>query len=170
MTSCSIIHTDLHKPNNKLVNAESEHFQCMNEQRANMDSQDSPRPGLGASHHLPLYSIFCAWPRDQHPNVILSWDSQVRISKFLKLGFTQLWRPITLCVDLQLRWGLKQSYIPCWELSNGIWHATYTQGNWGNSWLLMVRSQIGNLIPGPSFGHNLCFNYPNGSWEFILDI
>jgi len=41
-----------------------------------MDSQDSPRPGLGGSHHLPLYIIFYAWPHGLHPNVILSWDSQ----------------------------------------------------------------------------------------------
>jgi hypothetical protein len=26
------------------------------------------------------------------------------------------------------------------------------------------------LPPNPSFGHNLCFNYLNGSWEPILDI
>jgi len=34
-------------------------------------SQDSPRPGLGGSHHLPPYSILCVWPQDQHPNVII---------------------------------------------------------------------------------------------------
>ncbi len=34
----------------------------------------------------------------------------------------------------------------------------------------MVGSQIGTLIPDPSFGHNLCFKYPNGSWKPILDI
>jgi hypothetical protein len=94
----------------------------------------------------------------------------VGVPKFPKLGFLQLWRPIPLCVDLQLRWGLKQSCIPCWDFSNGMWHATFTQGNLGNSWLLMVRSQIGNLILGPSFGHNLCFKYSNGSCEPILDI
>ncbi len=27
-----------------------------------------------------------------------------------------------------------------------------------------------NLTPNPSFGHNLCFKYPNGSWDPILDI
>jgi len=32
----------------------------------------------------------------------------------------------------------------------------------------MVRSQIDNLTPDPSFGHN--FNPPNASCEFILDI
>jgi hypothetical protein len=34
----------------------------------------------------------------------------------------------------------------------------------------MVGSQIGDLISGPSFGHNLCFRCPNGSCEPILDI
>jgi hypothetical protein len=49
-------------------------------------------------------------------------------------------------------------------------HAIFTQGNWGDSWLLMVKSQIANLTPDPSFGHNLCLKCPNGSWEPILDI
>jgi hypothetical protein len=161
-TSGSIIHTNLHKPNNKLVSAKSEHFWCINEPWANTNSQDSSRPGLEGSHHLPLYSILCAWPRDQHPNVILS--------KFPKLGLPWLWGPITLCADLQLRWGLKQSYGPCQGLSNSMWHVTCTQGSQGDSWLLMVRSQIVNLTPNPSFGHNLCFNYSNGACEPILDI
>jgi len=67
---------------------------------ANMDSQDSPQLGLRGSHHLPLYIILCAWPRDHHPNVILSRDSQVGVSKFPKLGLPLLWKPITLFVDL----------------------------------------------------------------------
>jgi hypothetical protein len=66
-----------------------------------------------------------------------------------------------------LRWGLKQSCSPHQELSNGLWYATCTQGNQGDSWLLMVRVRIVNLIPNPSFGHNLCFRYPNGSCKFI---
>jgi len=32
----------------------------MGEPWANMDSQDSPWPGLGGSHHLPPYSILYA--------------------------------------------------------------------------------------------------------------
>jgi hypothetical protein len=132
----------------------------MDKPRANIDSQNSPRPELGESHHLPLYSILCVWPQDQHLNIILSRDSQVGVSKFSKLGFSQFWRPITLFSDLWLRWSLKQSCSPCQKLSNDMWHATCTQGNRGNSQLLMVRSQIGNLTFGPSFGHNLCFRYP----------
>jgi hypothetical protein len=34
----------------------------------NTDTQDSPRPGLGGSHHLPPYIILCVCPRDLHPN------------------------------------------------------------------------------------------------------
>jgi hypothetical protein len=43
-------------------------------------------------------------------------------------------------------------------------------GNWGDSWLLVVGSQIAKLIPGLSFGYNLCVKCPNGSCEPILDI
>jgi len=60
VTSGSIIHMDLHKLNNKLVNAKLEHLWCMDEPRANRDSQDSPWPELGGNHHPPLYNIFCA--------------------------------------------------------------------------------------------------------------
>jgi hypothetical protein len=43
-----------------------------------------------------------------------------------------------------------------------MWHATYTQGNRGDSQLLVVEGQIANLTPNPFFGHNLCFKCPNG--------
>jgi hypothetical protein len=111
-------------------------------------------PDLGKPP-LPLYSIFCASPRGPHLNGILS---------------LRLWGPITLCANLQLRWSLKQSYSPCWELFNGMWHATWTQGIRVNSWLLVIKSQTANLTPGLSFGHNLYFKCSNESCEPILDI
>jgi len=46
----------------------------------------------------------------------------------------------------------------------------YTQRNQGDSWLLMVESQIDNLTLDLSFNHNLCFKYPNGSCEPTLHI
>jgi hypothetical protein len=49
-------------------------------------------------------------------------------------------------------------------------HITCTRGNWGNSRLLVIRSQIVNLIPCPSFGHNLCLKCPNGSCKPISNI
>ncbi len=36
--------------------------------------------------------------------------------------------------------------------------------------LFVVGGQIGSLTNNPSFGHNLCFKYPNGSCEPILNI
>jgi hypothetical protein len=86
------------------------------------------------------------------------------------LRLLQLWRPITLCANLWLRWRLKQSCSPCQHLFSNVWYATCTQGNRGNSRLLVVGSQIGNLILGPSFGHNLCSKCPNGSCEPISHI
>jgi hypothetical protein len=73
-----------------------------------------------------------------------------------KVRLLQLWGCITLHEDLWLRWGLKQSCSPCQELSKGMLHATYTQGNLGDSWLLMVSL---------SFAHNLCLQCLNGSCE-----
>ncbi len=63
MTSMSIIHMDLHNPNNKLVSAQLEHFWCISEPWANIDSQDSPWPGFGGNHHFLPYIILCAWPQ-----------------------------------------------------------------------------------------------------------
>ncbi len=162
LTSKSITHIDLHKLNNKLVSAQL-HLWCTYESWADTDSQDSPQTRLRGSHHFPPYSIFlclATWPA---PKCHF-------ISGLPKLGLMQLWRPISLCTKLWLRWGLKQCCSSYWELSNGMWHTICTQGIHVNSWLLVVGSQIGNLTPGRSFGHRLCFNYPNGSCEPILDI
>ncbi len=136
----------------------------------NSDSQDSPRPGLGGSHHLPPYSTFCGYPRCPHLNDILSRDSQVGVSKLPKLGLPRLWGTITLCVNLWLRWGLKQSCSPRREFSNNMLHIICTHGNRVDSWLLVVRSQIGNLTFGLSFGYNLCFRCSNGQCKPILNI
>jgi hypothetical protein len=94
----------------------------------------------------------------------------MKVLKLPKSRLLRLWSPITLCADLWLMWSLNQSYSPHRELSNGMWHATCTQGNWVNSRLLVVGSQTTNLIPGLSFGHNLCFRHPNGWCKPILDI
>jgi len=94
----------------------------------------------------------------------------VRIPKFPKLKLLRLWRLITSFANLWFRWGLKQSCNLHRKLSNSMWHATCMQVNKGDSWLLMVGNQIGNLTFGPFFGHNLCFEFPNGSCELILGI
>jgi hypothetical protein len=136
----------------------------------NSDTQDSPQPGLGGSHHLPPYSILCASPRGPHPNGFLSRDSQVGVSKLPQLGFLRLWGHIPSCADLRSQWGPKKSCNPHWEFFNDMSHVTCTQRNWVNSQLLVVESQIANLTPDLSFGHNLCFRCPNEQCKPILDI
>jgi hypothetical protein len=92
------------------------------------------------------------------------------ISKFPKIELLWFYKAITLCADLWSGWGLKQSCNPRQELFNDMSHTTCTQGSRSDSRLLMVGSQTANLIPDPSFGHNLCFKCPNGSCELTLDI
>jgi hypothetical protein len=75
---------------------------------------------------------------------------KLRIPKFLKLRLLQLWKPITSFTNLQSKWSLKQSCSHHQDLSNGTWNATFTKGNQGNSWRLVVGSQTTNLTPYPS--------------------
>ncbi len=49
------------------------------------DTQDSPRPGFGGSHHLPPYSILYNAPRGLHLNGSFSRDSQVGVLKLSRL-------------------------------------------------------------------------------------
>ncbi len=105
-----ITHTNLHKPNNKLVSAQLKHFWCQAKPQATSDSQDSSRPRLGGSHHLPPYSIFFSSSRGPYPNGICPGTP----IKFPKLGLpqnygapksweSQLWGPITFCENLLLQ-------------------------------------------------------------------
>ncbi len=46
-----------------------------------LDSLESPRPGLGGGHHLPPYSILCASPPRLHRSGSFSRDFQVGVPK-----------------------------------------------------------------------------------------
>jgi hypothetical protein len=152
LTSNSTAHTDLHKPNNKFVSAKLEHFWCMDSPWANKTHHS---PNLKEATTFPLIIFFVTSHGANTQMSFVPRDSQVGVSKFPKLGFSWFYRPITLCVNLQLKWCLKQSCSPCQDIFNNVWHATFMQGSWGDSLFLMVGSQIVNLTPGPSFGHNL---------------
>jgi hypothetical protein len=65
----------------KLVRTHSACIWCWDKPRANSDSHDTPRPGLGRCHHHPPYSIFCASPSHLHPNGTFSRDSQSGVLK-----------------------------------------------------------------------------------------
>jgi len=102
--------------------------------------------------------------------VFLSQDSRMGVPKSRQLGLPRLWSLITLRVNLRLKCGLQKSCSSRQELSNGISHVICRQVIRIDSWLFLVGSQTGNLIPDASFGHNLCFRCPNEQCETILDI
>ncbi len=127
-------------------------------------------PDLGEANTFPLM-VFSVPGHKAYTQMSFCTEApNLGVLKFPKLGLPQLWRPITSCENLRLKWSPKQSYSPCRKLSNNMWHITCTQVIQGNAQLLVVGSQIGSWTPDFSFGHNLYFNYPNGSWEPILDI
>jgi hypothetical protein len=92
------------------------HNLYMGQGTGNTDSLDSSRPGLGRSHHLPPYGILYVTPLHPHPNGSLSWDSQGGVLKLSRFGLPRFHEVITICSDLRLGWGLKQTCSFHWEL------------------------------------------------------
>ncbi len=117
-------------------------------------------PDLGEATTFPLI-IYSAPLREARIQMVFCFETLI----LPKLQLLWLCGGIPLCEDLQSGWGLKQSCNLCQDLSNDVLHAIFTQGNWVDTWLLVVGSQIANLILGLSFGHNLCFKCPNGSCD-----
>ncbi len=127
----------------------------------NMDTQDSPRPGLGGNHHLPPYNILCNSRQRLHSNGYFSRDSQVEVSKLSWVRVSELWMPISPDCRIRSQRGLKTSCSSRQELSKAVLHFQIGHREEVNSRLLMVESQTASLTPDPSFGHNLCFRCPN---------
>jgi hypothetical protein len=127
-------------------------------------------PDLGEVTTFPLIVLFMPTYEAYTQMSFCLGPPNLGIPKFPKLGLSQIWKHITFFVNLWLRWGLKFFYSPCQEHSNNMWHTTCTQVNQGNSQLIVVENQIGSLIPNPSFGHNLCFKYSNGTCKPVLNI
>jgi hypothetical protein len=80
-----LLHGPASKNQHKLVRIHSAPFWCWDKPRATLDSLDSPRPGLGGSHHLPPYSILYVTSREPHPNGTFSRDSQGGVPKLSRV-------------------------------------------------------------------------------------
>jgi hypothetical protein len=85
-------------------------------------------------------------------------------------GLPELWTAITLDCRVQSWQGLNQSCSPRRDLSNAMLHTQIECREEVDSWLLVVRIQIGNLTPNPSFDHNLGCKCPNAQCKAIFDI
>jgi hypothetical protein len=127
-------------------------------------------PDSGVSHHLIPYSILCVTPRRGHPNGFWSRDSQNGVSKLSQVRVSGLWNFIAPHPDLRSGQGLNQSCSPQRELFNAMLHSPSARWERVDSRLLVVRSQIVSLTPGPSFAHNLGCRCPNDKCKAIFDI
>jgi len=106
------------KTNHKRASSHSRTPLDVGTSHGHLDSLDSPRPGLGGSHHLPPYSILCNSPPHLHPNGSFSWDSQSGVPKLSQFGLPGLWTLITPCPKLESGRGLNQSCSSRREFSN----------------------------------------------------
>jgi len=90
------------KTNHKKVSTHSGTPLGVETSHGHFDTQDSPRPELGGSHHLPPYSILCVTPWEPHPNGSFSRDSQVGVPKLSQVGLLKLWTLTTPGSNLRL--------------------------------------------------------------------
>jgi hypothetical protein len=158
------------KTNHKRVSSHSGTPLGVGTSHGYLDSLDSPRPGLGGSHHLPPYSILCVTPWRLHPNGFLSRDSQSEVPKLSWFGLPRLWTVIASRPNFRSGRGLNQCCSSCQELSNVVSHSPSACWERVDSRLLVVGSQTPSLTPGLSFAHNLGCRCPNDSCKAILDI
>ncbi len=105
-----------------------------------LNTQDSPRPGLGGSHHLPPYSILCGWLRKLHPNGTFCWDSRNGVPKLSWVGVPGLWTAIAPRPELGSGRVLDQSYSSRRELSNAVSHSPRRHREEVDSRFLVVGS------------------------------
>jgi hypothetical protein len=124
-----LLHGPASKINHKLVRTRSAPFWCWKKPRAMLDSLDSPRPGLGGSHHLSPYSILCVASLRPHPSGYLSRDSQSGIPKLSRFGLPGFWAIITSHPDFRSGRGLNQSCSSSQKLSNAMLYSFIA--HWG---------------------------------------
>ncbi len=91
---------DMHKPNNKLLNPQLEHFWCMEEPWANRDSYNSPRPGFQEATTFPFIIFSMPTHKAYTQMSFCPRIPKFGVPKFLKLRLSRLWSPITSCVHL----------------------------------------------------------------------
>jgi hypothetical protein len=118
-----LLHNHASKTNPKFVRTHSASIWCWDKPRATLDSLDSPRPGLGGSHHLPPYSILCVAMPCPHPSGYLSRDSQSGVPKLSRFGLSGLSAILTSRSNLRLGRGLNQSGSSPRDLSNAMLHS-----------------------------------------------
>ncbi len=139
-----------------------------------LDTQDSPRPGLGSKATTLLPIVYSAFARGDYTRMALFPGTPEMESRScpetVPVGVPRLWDFIAPRPDLRSGQGLNQSCSPRRELFNTMSHSQSARWEQVDSRLLVVGSQTASLTPGPSFAHNLGDRCPNGQCEAIFDI
>jgi hypothetical protein len=92
MTSNLFTHMNLHLTNHKLVSTMLEHLWYSDKPRTTSNSQDSPRPRLGGSRHLPPYNIHCTSLQGPNPKGLVVSGFPKGSPEIAKVGTpTTLW-------------------------------------------------------------------------------
>jgi hypothetical protein len=90
--------------------------------------------------------------------------------EMVSAGLLELSTAITPDCGIGSQQGLNPSCSPRRGLSNAMLHTQIGRQEEVDSRLLVVGSQIGSLIPDPSFAHNLGCRCPNCQCDGIFDI
>ncbi len=129
---------------------------------SNMDTQDSPQPGLRGSHHLPPYNILWTSPQGPHPNGFSRGSPEI-----VPMGTPTTLEPYNFASRPRLE---VRSEAKLYFSSKAFqqYVARHLQPNKSGRFLTFFLSD--SLTPDLSFGYNLCFRCPNEQCEPILDI
>ncbi len=136
-----------------------------------LDTQDSPRPGLGSKpppYSLIVYSVTLRGTCARMS--LFPGTPKVGVPKLSQIQVLRLWDFIAPRPDLRSGRGLNQSCNPPRELSNTMLHSRSARREQVDSRLLVVGSQTASLTPGPSFAHNMGCRCLNDQYEAIFDI
>jgi hypothetical protein len=130
-------------------------------------------PDSGEATTFPLIVFSTALRRDYIQMALFPGTPKLESRNCLEtvsVGVLGLWELITPDCRVGSQQGLNQSCSPRWNLSNDVSHSQIGCREKVDSRLLVVGNQIANLIPGPSFAHNLGCRCSNGQCEAIFDI
>ncbi len=135
-----------------------------------LDSLDSPRPGLGGSHHLPPYSILYVAPPRPRSSDSLSRDSQSGVPKLSQFGTLRTLGHHNFSPQPPI--GTRSK--PIFYLSSRAFqrYVALPHRTSGSDRFLTFCGRESNcqFDFGLSFAHNLGCRCPNDSCEAILDI
>jgi hypothetical protein len=139
--------------------------------------RDTPRPGPREYVTTILPIVYSVTLRGPHARMSLcprtsgtpGLESR-NCPEIVSGGVPGLWELITLDCDVWSQRSLNQTCSPRQDLFNDVSHSQFRGRKELDSRLLVVRSQIASLTPGPSFAHNLGYRCPNDQCEAIFYI